>query len=68
MAKSAIACAPPTGDESAVGEALTIDADEFQQRARGLGIHDFTDFYKSDQFIKNGFEYDEQSKQLTRVL
>jgi len=35
-----------------------LDLDEFVTRARALDIHDLTDFYKSDEFLGNGFSVD----------
>ena len=49
-------------------EKLEIEMSELQQDAAGLDIHDIAPFFKSDQFLDNGFSRDEGADLIIKTM
>jgi len=41
------------------GDSIEIDAEDFAQRAKQIGVYNLAPFYKSNQFVDSGYELDE---------
>jgi DNA replication licensing factor MCM2 len=47
---------------------ITIDVERFTEKAKELEVHDLATFYKSDQFLGQGYTFDAGANEIVKVV